>query len=188
MRAPLPARLPSRSPCLRNGRIPLFAQPASFMARFPAGCRMAKVLVLSRPEKKLPSVDTSFDPWFIACFLVLRAPAVRATPSRTWRAGLSFSGLLLGLAVGSAFLVGVFLPVVSPMLHLNASIRFTTLAGRVVASSFGAGCPACLERMSAMIVRASRSSNLSGSSSPVIRSMMFSANVTTWSGSYNSAS
>jgi hypothetical protein len=56
-------------------------------------------------------------------------------------------------AAGSAFfaaaLAGFALaPPVSSMLRLSASMRLTTLAGFDGAFSFGAGKPACLERMS----------------------------------------
>lgn len=43
------------------------------------------------------------------------------------------------------------LPPVSSMLRRNASMRLSTLAGRAGAFSFGAGSPACLERMSSII-------------------------------------
>src|SRR6478609_9235923 len=66
----------------------------------------------------------------------LEAPAVDHP-----RAALRF-----GLAAGSAFLAAAFsvfaLPPAPSMLRRSASMRLTTLAGRVGAFSFGAGCPA----------------------------------------------
>ena len=60
-------------------------------------------------------------------------------------------------AAGSAFFAADFaagldlLPPASSMLRLSASMRLTTLAGFDGAFSFGAGKPACLERMSSII-------------------------------------
>src|SRR5262245_2142330 len=75
-------------------------------------------------------------------------------------------------------------PPPASMLRRSASIRFTTLAGRATGFSFGAGSPACLERMSSIIAFSYRSSNFSGSNSPVILSMMVSASPIIWSGSF----
>src|SRR5262245_47601812 len=42
-------------------------------------------------------------------------------------------------------------PPPASILRRSASMRFTTLAGRAAGFSFGAGSPACLERMSSII-------------------------------------
>ena len=62
-----------------------------------------------------------------------------------------FAGAASAAARFAAGFAAFAFPPLSSMLRRSASMRLTTFAGRAAGFSFGAGNPACLERMSSII-------------------------------------
>src|SRR5262245_22866451 len=106
--------------------------------------------------QRLHAVEREFVKRVPGLSIEFNAPAYRTVGSRMLCHQLAFFARFFAGAASAAarfptVFSGLALPPPTSILRRSASIRLTTLAGRAAGFSFGAGKPACFERMSSII-------------------------------------